>query len=109
MKLSRHKFSTEIAGTRYYYAERTFSEIEVLNNSEKAALEAADWNAVKSIHIDFVLKAMNDAGEEVTVDDLKNNMGTTTFNNLFNAVLAAQSLKLDAKTTPGERKPSQTS
>ena len=109
MQLNRQKFSTELAGTRFYFAERTFTEIESLNIEEKQALEATDWNAVKTIHINFVHKAMLDAGENVTVDDLKNSMGTTTFNNLFNAILAAQSLKMDSKTTSGERKPSQTS
>jgi hypothetical protein len=108
MQLKRTIFSTEINGVRFKFAERTMREIETLVSEETEAFDAKDIRRVKSIHHNFVLNSLNDAGETVTVDDLKDNMGATTFNTLYGAILASQGIKLDAKTL-GENQASQSS
>jgi hypothetical protein len=108
MQLKRTIFSAEINEVRYRFAERTMREIENLIREETEAFNSKDVARVKSVHHNFVLNSLNDAGEICTLDDLKDNMGATTFNTLYGAILASQGIKLEAKNL-GESQASQSS
>jgi len=100
MQIKRTIFSTEISGNTFRFAERTLREIDDLVGQETDAFIKKEYTKVKQIQYGFVLNSLNDVpnAEQLTVDDIKD-IGASIFGSLYGAILGAQGLRLDAKTS----------
>jgi hypothetical protein len=88
-------FSTTIAGQEYRFAALSQKTMESLTVKEAAAAAAKDQAALKQAHREVVALALARGGTEVSADDVAE-FDLPLFNALFNAIIEAHGIKLEA-------------
>jgi hypothetical protein len=105
--LKRTVVQVDIAGHSYKLAALTMREMERLAKEEKEAVDAKDWSALSLVRCKTVALSLSNAGEQVTADQVAEELSNVMLNSLYLAIMEANGLKLSTKV--GEVEASQSS